>query len=339
MLVNRDEVETRYVVLPYMPLPTASEQIKWCTNTFISADLSETRQALAQYPAINITYSFIIKDPRDHRITGDQNRGLSFFNQLEKTLGNEWMLPYYPHMTRGYVLSDGQLAITSVGGHSYPYHEYCCVVNKTRIDYKAISTRTGDGSGVRLVTPFTDPHLWRQQSYVVPCFRAFIDPKFKYQDLGPNRFGGELKLTFRMAGESEKAMTYQFDGFDFIASGVNEDADKTYWSKRAQIPLSVDMNRRQANFAAKPARAHAYTPNAYLKGQTPITRAVYWLDYNDYVRQDYEFRGALMKGLGGETADHYLNTKTLHRLSSDMVTINYDLGVAQAETVLREVKA
>ena len=315
LLLNRDEIDEKYSVLPFLPLPRATEQITWVTNIFVSADLSERRNSLARYPAIRITYEFVITpDTRD------------WLDELITSAKNEWVLPYFPHMTFGRRLPSGQIIITSVGGHDYPYHKYCCVYSSARMIYKEITTTAGNSSDVRLSSPIGSGLFnSEQQLFVAPCFVAILHPVFSYNDVGPYRYGGSVKLTFRMTAESEQAMTYDVDDFDFINS--------------AQQPLSVSMNRRQLSFAPKPAPAHTYTPNVYRKNQTPKTRTTFWLNYDNFVRQDYQFRGAIMKRLGSQTADHYLNNQILHRISDDMVTIAYDLGRAKATTMLREVVA
>ena len=315
-MLHRDGIDSdKYSVLEVLPLPTATEELVWVTNIFIAADLTERRQSLANYPAISITYTFVLTP---------NNR--DFIADLVSRAHNEWVLVYLPHMTRGRVLANGQVAVVSAGGNSYPYHQYCCVFTSTDIYYLPITTNAGNSSDIVLVDPLPLSSFFVGQTvFVAPCFIAQISSKFNYSDVGPFRYGGRLKLTFRMSGESEEAMTYHVDDFDFIQA--------------VQSPLNIGVARRQSNFAARPSPAHVYTPHAYRQGQTPIVSATYWLNYDAYTRQDYNFRGAMMKRLGSLTADNYIDTTSLHRLSDDKIVINYDLGVAKASTSMRKVNA
>lgn len=313
MLLDRNDIEMKYSVLPYVPTAQATEELNWVTNIFVSADLTEQRTSLAQYPAMKVTYRLVVTP--DNRF---------WLNGLYGQDRNEWVLPYFPHLSTGRVLSGGQIVISSAGGHAYPYANYCCVYNQDHIVYREIFAQHGDGSDVLLLNPLTQFRTGTPV-FVAPCFTAFINPKISYRDLGPNRYGGSVNLQFRMTGESEKALNYHVDEFDFIEA--------------AQIPLNTNIARRQLSFAPQPAKAHAYTPNAYRENQTPMTRVTYWLDYDNFNRLDYTFRGAFMKRLGSFTAGNYLNSTTLHRIEDDKITINYDVGVAKAQVMMREVAA
>ena len=206
MLLDRSEIDDRYSVLPYVPLPQAVEELKWVTNIFVSADLTETRRSLADYPAITITYQVVLTP--DTRVWADS---------LYAVARNTWILPYYPHLTTGRVLRSGQLVVASPGGHSYPYHEYVCVYTNERMVYRKITTQSGDSTDINLINPVTDFQSG-QSVFVVPCFKANINSNLQYQDVGPYRYGGSVTLKFRMTGDSEQVMTYKVDEFDFISA-------------------------------------------------------------------------------------------------------------------------
>ena len=327
--VLRTEIDDQYSVLEYLPLPQAVETLKWVTNVFVAADLSETRRSLADYPAITISYSFVLQPKSDPKAS-------RFFEELASstTAKNVWVLPYFPHMTQGWILRDGGLAVTSVGGGNYPYDKYCCIYNRERMVYRKITSRTGNSSTIAFESghPITEFGVGATPNvFVVPCFLARIASSFNYSDVGVYRYGGKIMLSFRMLGDSERAMTYHVDDFDFVDA--------------LQAPLKVTMARRQANFAPPPAPANVYTPNVYMKNQTPIVNANYWLNYDNYTRQDYFFRGAMMKRLGSFTSDYYVSPRPVnsndsdikHRIEDDTVRISYDLGVAKATVRMRQL--
>ena len=280
MLVDRSEVPAKYSVLSVLPLPQAKEELKWTTNIFIAADLSEDRNALALYPSITITYNFILNSI---------NR--SFLKSLV-TAKNEWVIPYLPHATPATVISD-ELLVNSINGIYYPYHKYYLAITREAMVYRSITSPTRDGTMVML-TEMTDPPYFdlikKDTTFklVVPCFVAQLMPQVQYNDLGRCIDGSTVSLVFRMTGESEKAMTYAHDTFDFVNT--------------LQRPVQVQFKRHESSYAPAPAPAHAYTPYARARDEAEKISATYWLQYTDYIREDYLIRGYFMSGLGSNIA-------------------------------------
>ena len=306
-MLDRRAVPTEYDVLPAIPLPDGQETLTWVTNIFIASDLSETRTSLTPYPATTITYNFKLR-------CGVTN---SWLTNLP-TASNRWMLPYFPYLSYG-VVANGNLTFdTSI---HYPYASYLLTFRAGELRYYAITTTSGNSSDV-VVQGTADKPSGRV--VIVPCFEAVLNQSIKYTDQGRSSDGSIVSLMFRMSGGSERTMNYHVDDFDFVSA--------------VQRPATVEAMRRQVTYAPAPAPVHTYSPIAYKENQIPKTTVEYLFDsYRD--GSDYAFRGALMKRLGAQTADHYLTTDKLHRLQDDRVTITYNSRVAKASAVLREVTA
>ena len=310
MLFNRVEVPDQYTALSRMPLPTATEQLVWTTNIFISADLTEVRRPLSASPAITITYNFIL------------NCNSRQLLQSAVSDNNTWLIPYFPHHTRGANINGVAIPAT-INNRPYPYKDYWLCWNSSTFVYRAIDN-------LMLADPTTtnedyekvinSPAFW-----IAPCYTAVIDPSIGYADVGQFRDGSTIALKFRLTGDSETALVYQTDSFDFPNS--------------VKSPVQVEYIRNEATFMPPPAGIDTYRPHALMANSTPIINATYWLDYNDFQRDDYDFRGVFFKGQGANTAGHYYNNQTLHRLQDDIVNINYDRGLSQATLKLREVTA
>lgn len=313
MLINRQEVDPRYDVLTLLPLPDAKETLVWTTNIFIAADLSESRQPLSAYPAITIVYNF------------ELGCGQQSFLTSAITNTNKWLIPYMPHFARGN-LEGNELQLTSVSGDRYPYKDYCLVWNNHAMVYRQIAGMTD--STINLAEPAVSIPLYDTiinsgNFWVAPCFFAFIDPAISYTDVGPHRAESTIALKFRLTGDSEQALTYQSDDFDF--------------SDVIQTPINVQAKRNQVVFAPPPAPADSFSPYGRMPDTTPVIEAKYRLFYDDYLREDYGFRGIWFKGQGAYTAGHYTGDNHLYRLSDDMISIEYSWGVSVATARLREV--
>ena len=311
MLLERTAISQSYDVLPVIPLPDGVEELTWATNIFIAADLTETRVSLSPYPAIKITYNFKVNC---------QSR--SWLQSLPTSTNNYWQLIYFPYSSPA-TIRNGVLTIANEGGVFYPYQQFIAIYDRSHLSYYPVSSSTGTSETVVINTQHGTVVHPDGEVIVAPCFEALIAPNIKYQDLG-NLDGHTVSLTFRMSGPAERRMTYHVDSFDFVGA--------------VQRPLSVDARRHQSTYSPPPAPAHTYSPIARLENQVPKSNVTYWLDYHT-TRDDYAFRGSLMKGLGAATAGHYLTADNLHRLQDDKVSIRYGLRVAKASTVLREVSA
>ena len=320
MLVNRTAISDDYEILPLVPLPTATETLTWCTRIFIAADLSESRQSLADYPAITIEYEFVLKPSTQ-----------SFLESLP-TAKPYWVIPFYPHYTsatyipavlRGVIYGPfaRRLGFGSPATY-YPYGDYCVMYDRTQMIYFRTDNPPAGVSDLTLLDPL-QLFTFRQPTFVAPAFVAQIDPQVRYLDVGDCRWGSRVGLTFRMSAAAERALTYHVANFSFIAA--------------AESPLNVAVNRRQADFMPKPAPASAFTPVAYKANQVPIVNTSYFLTYHETTRDDYYFRGAMMRRLGGFTADNYLTSAKKHRLADDRVSIVYQDGRANASVSMREV--
>ena len=299
--IDRDAINEKYTVLTFIPQYEAQEELQWATNIFIASDLSETRRSLSQYPAISIRYSLNLQL---------DNRDFLFKVLSAEEIHNEWILPYFPHSTSA-SSSGGSLTIPSVDNITYPYHEYYLSYTRNKLVYKQVSDMS---------TEFSD----EEEIWVAPCYRAFIIPQLTTVDLGKCRWGHEVVLSFRMAGDSEKVMTYHSDSFDFHDT--------------VQIPVKTQQVRHQELFQYVPAMAHTNTPTAARQNQTPVVEAKYFLKYDDYYREDYPFRGVFMKGLGALTADSFVYEDLTHRLATDKLTIVYHQGYALATAMMRQVQ-
>ena len=320
LIVDRTAVPADYEVLPLVPLPTATETLTWCTRVFIAADLSESRQSLADYPAITIDYEFVLKPSTQ-----------SFLDTLSTAKPN-WLVPFFPHYTRATFIPAvlrGVIYGPFARRHSfgspaayYPYQTYCVVYDRTRMVYCLTGNPAPGDSDLVLSAPSTF-QPWTEPLFVAPAFVAQLQPQIRYVDVGDCRWGSRVGLTFRMSAEAEQALTYHVDDFDFISV--------------AETPLNVSADRRQADYMPKPAPAHAYVPVAYQEDQTPMINTSYFLTYHESVRDDYYFRGAMMRRLGGYTADNYITNTKQHRLADDTVAISYDLGRANAAVTMRQV--
>ena len=317
MLVDRTEIPAKYSVLSLLPLPQAKEELKWTTNIFIAADLSEDRNQLALYPSITITYNFILNSI---------NR--TFLESLVSAK-NEWVIPYLPHSTPA-TLVGNDLIVGSINGISYPYYKYYLAITREAMVYRSIDSPTGNGSSV-VLTELVDPPYFdlikKNVSYrlIAPCFVGQLMPQVQYTDLGRCIDGSTVSLVFRMTGESEKAMTYSVDNFDFLNS--------------LQRPISVQFKRQESSYAPAPAPAHVFAPYARKPDEAQKVSATYWLQYNDYERDDYIIRGYFMGGYGSRVSGHYIDKTKLHRIENDTLVINYDLRIAKAVATMREVAA
>lgn len=302
-MLNRDAIDDKYAVFDYLPTAFAREELKWTTNIFIASDLSETRVALADYPAITITFSWNLRAA---------NRELIDMIMNEKVT---WMIPYLPHLTDCSIVNDVAVPQT-IGGVTYPTSEHYLVFSRGHLVYREASDMN--------VSMF-DGIVNAVQSWVVPCFTAHIQPELSWMDVGKCRDGSQIDLTFRMTGDSEKALTYQSNEFSFFDA--------------LQTPLEVEASRRQKNYAPVPARSHVYVPFARKPTETPMVNCRYLLEYGPFVREEYAFRGYFMDIKGAAMADHFVNENTLHRLENDMITIEYQQGIAIASAIMREVAA
>ena len=309
MELDRTVIDDSYSVLPFIPAVPAKETLQWCTNIFISAVLSETRSALADYPAIMIVYTIVL--------TPDTR---AFVETLPETAKSDWVVPYFPHITSATQADDRSVTISSIEGSTYyPYDEFCVLYDYHNLVYCKVDKTTK-----AIIEPASLPRFGYPM-FAVPAFKAQITPMMEYQDVGAFRYGGELKLEFRMKASGERAMTYHVDDFDFATA--------------ANAPLAVKINRRQSNFTPKPSGAYAYRPVAYRAEQTVEIETTFFLCYNEKDRHDYPFRGVLMQGLGSRVARDYLGDGFVYRLADDKVDITYNQGHALAKTILRRVQS
>lgn len=303
-MLNRDAIDDKYSVFDYLPTAYATEELRWTTNIFIASDLSETRVALADYPAITITFSWNLRAA---------NRELIDMIMTEKK--TTWLIPYLPHLTDCDIVN-GKAVPQTIGGVTYPTSDHYLVFARGHLVYREATDMD--------VSMFDDivnaTELW-----VVPCFLAHIQPQLEWVDVGKCRDGSLIDLSFRMTGDSEKALTYQSNEFSFLTA--------------LQTPLEVEATRRQKNYAPIPARSHVYVPFARKASETPMVNCRYLLEYNQFTREEYAFRGYFMDIKGSAMADHFVNENTLHRLENDTITIEYQQGMAIATAIMREVVA
>ena len=316
-MVDREEIDSKYSVIPFIPQYGAKEQFKWATNIFIAADLSEDRMSLGPYPAITITYN----------VTLQQHNREFLFDLLSPTrLKDEWVVAYFPQGTRATVLPDGLggnvLSIGRIAGAPYPYGDYRLIYTRQQMIYQP-----HDDNPIPTIIPRNPPIELHpdQEIWVCPCFTGFIYPSLTTTDFGKCRYGHTVTLTFRMTAESEAKMNYEADSFDFYDA--------------LTVPLKTTINRKQQVFEYMPAPLHSYSPFSHTSTQTPIVEAQYFLHYDHAERQDYAFRGVFMKGLGAYTADNYVWPEVKHRLSTSSMTLTYDQGFCKAVAHMRQVPA
>ena len=304
-MIDREAIDMKYSVLEQMPTAFATEQLTWATNIFVAADLTEYRRSLAEFPAMVVTYNFNMRNFNRTLFTG--------IMEQEAT----WMLPYFPHLTNAGIVN-GVAVPTTVDSVTYPSAEHYLVFSRGHLVYRQASHMD--------VSAF-DGIMDAVQVWVVPCYEAVIMPRLSWIDRGECRDGSTMSLVFRMAGASEKALTFAYEGdepFDF------RDA--------LQTPLEVDAARHQRNYDPVPAGVYTYQPTARAADEATIVNCRYLLEYSPFKREDYAFKGTFMKGLGAFTADHYVSEDKLHRIEDDTIMIEYQQGMAIANVLMREVK-
>lgn len=315
ILVDRANIDSRYTIMPAMPLPTATETLEWVTRIFIASNLRENRTALAQYPAISIDYQFEVNLATRGWLTSLAEEAQA----PATTARNEWVLPYFPHGRRGIVASGNRLTARNIQDEinnispatNYPMGQYYLKYDRYRFFYDR--------------TPMTaSPFNVGDEVWVVPCFIAYINQNISLVDLGKCRYGHKVNLSFRMTGESERLMTYRVANFDFLDA--------------LQSPLDTKITRHSSSFNPRPAIPSVHTPVAYKERQQPTVAVKYWLEYDEFIRQEYAFRGYFMQHLGAFTAGHYVDNNKLHRLADDKLTIKYAQGALEATATMREVQ-
>ena len=302
-MLDRTAVDEKYSVLEQIPTIPVTERLVWATNIFVASNLKEYRRALTNYPATTLSYSFNLRNI---------NRTL-FTEIMEKKA--TWMLPYMPHITDCAIVN-GIAIPTTINGVTYPSAEYYLVFSRGHLVY-----RKADHMDVSAVDEFVDTEL-----LITPCHKAVIDPRLSWIDEGECRDGATMTLSFRMTGDSEKALTYDYtEEFDF------RDA--------LQRGIEVQAARHQRNYAPKPSGIYTYQPRARMADEAPMLACRYLLEFDEFTREDYAFKGKFMTGKGAFTADNYVNDDTLHRLEDDTITIEYQQGIAIALANMREVEA
>ena len=303
-MLDRTAIDTEYSVLEQMPTIPVTEQLVWCTNIFVAADLTEYRRALTDYPAMTLTYPFSLRNV---------NRTL-FTEILEKEA--TWIIPYMPYMTVCGVVN-GTAVPSTVNNISYPSADYYLVFSRGHMVYR--NANDMDVSAFDGITGAMD--VW-----VAPCYKAVIDPRLSWLDEGECRDGSTMTLSFRLTGGSEKQATYEYtDEFDFRDS--------------LQRGLEVTAARHQRNYAPKPSGIYTYQPRARMADEATMIDCRYLLEFHDGDREDYYFKGKFMAGKGSATADNYVEDGTLHRIEDDAMMIEYQQGIAIATIKMREVAA
>ena len=303
-MLDRSVIDDKYSVLEQIPTIPVVEQLTWTTNIFVASDLTEYRQSLTDYPATLVTYNFNLRNV---------NRTL-FTTILDKK--STWIIPYMPQMTRCGIVSD-QAIPTTISGVDYPRAQYYLVFSRGHLVYR-------DASDMDVST--FDGIINATQAWVAPCHEAVIEPRLSWVDEGECRDGSNLSLSFRLAGDSEKALTYEYnEEFDF------RDA--------LQRGIEHFAARHQRNYAPPPSAVYTYQPRARMADEATTLDCRYLLEYDDVTREDYGFKGKFMTGKGAATADNYVEENKLHRLENDIITIEYQQGIAIATATMREVSA
>ena len=303
-MLDRTAIDDKYSVLDQIPTIPVVERLTWATNIFVAADLTEYRRSLKDSPSIVLNYNFFLRNI---------NRTL-FTEILERKA--TWMIPYMPHVTDCAIVND--IAIpTEISEASYPSADYYLIFARGHLVYRSASYMN--------VSTF-DGITKASQLWCAPAYTAVIDPRLSWIDEGKCRDGSEMMLSFRLTGDSEKALTYEYsDAFDFQDS--------------LQRGIEVTAARNQRNFAPTPSGIYTYKPKARLADEATILDCRYLLEYDEYVREDYKFKGRFMSGKGSFTADNYVQDDKLHRLQDGVLEIEYQQGMAIALARMREVKA
>lgn len=321
MLLDRSEVPTQYDTLEVIPLENVSEKLEWTTNIFIAADLSEIRAPLSASPAMTIKYNFNLRCSTRP------------FLQRLVTSKQRWLIPYLPHLTRGFTTpfhpllsGGGEVFAVGINNNYYPYKDYYAVWNRQAISYRATHGTTGESlplvnnfASIPIFDSITSGDYW-----IAPAVVAIVKPQISYQDLGQYMDGSTITLEFRLTGQSEVGLTYEYDTFDFV------DNVERPVSRQVMLPHTV--------YAPAPAQAHAHVAHARTREQALMSDVTYYLNYDDYHRDDYTFRGYWFKALGSFTAGNYADKTIKHRLANDMITLNYKNGVCKANCKLRQVE-
>jgi len=304
MRLDRTAVPDKYSVLDTIPTIPVVEQLTWATNIFVASDLTEYRRALTDYPATTVTYNFFLRNI--HRTL--------FTEIMEKQA--TWMIPYMPHITECGIVN-GVAIPTTINSVTYPRAQYYLVLSRGHLIY-----RDASDMDVSMFDGITEAI----QSWIIPCHAAVIVPRLSWVDEGECRDGSNMSLSFRMTGDAEKALTYEFnEEFDFRDS--------------LQRGIEVQAARHQRDYAPVPSSIYTYQPRARMADEAPILACRYLLDFDDFTREDYAFKGKFMTGKGAATASNYVDDDTLHRLQDDTILIEYQQGIVIAMANMRQVAA
>ena len=302
-MLDRTAIDPKYSVLDHIPRST-QEQLRWYTNIFVAADLTEYRSSLTDYPSITVTYNFLVRNV---------NRTL-FTEMMDKEA--TWMLPYFPNLMELAIVNN-QAVPQTIGNVTYPTADYYLVYTRGHFVYREANDLD--------VSAF-DEIAKAEQSWIAPCYEAVINPRLSWVDVGECRDGSEMQLSFRFKGESEKALTHSFsDEFDF------QDA--------LQTPVSKEESRHQKNYEPHVSGIYTYQPRARMADEAQVSDCKYLLEFNPFLREDYMFKGIFMDGKGSATAGNYVSEDELHRIEDDTIMLEYSQGAVIASVLMRKVEA
>ena len=314
MYVNRDSVPSQYHVLQQMPVPPIMETLTWQTKTFISADLSERRDAWIKVPAIVVNYNFVY------------NRNTVALRNAALNDDLLWLIPYYPHMTLARE-ENGILKPSFVANYKYGEFAAYIYLRGNLLSYRSIDPTNYDYQD-------TEPPRWHEmyraidnqlEVWIMPCWLAYIDRNINYQDVGRCRDGDKMTLSFRLLSTSEVKQYYELT--------------PPYAFPRETLvsPYTVTRSRHQTMISNKQTIPYVYQPVSQQPANAQTLAVKYYLRYGDDIRDDYEFRGAFNWARGGEVSQDWLDDQSYWRLADDKISIEYQRAFAVASCNLRKV--
>ena len=311
MAVERSEIPSTVPVITNQPVTPITEKIVWKTRIFQSADGIETRTPTLPFPNYEITYNFLI----------DLNNKPMIDSILQAAETVTWGVPLF------YQLVQLPSSFTVRRSPFFPLHRFICLVCPTagNIVYKELADGH-DRQSARLSYkhPLTAAQLALldvDDLFVCPYVEAELAPEISVSLVGESREGDTARLVWRWRGEYEAALNYTAN-FNFLQS--------------AQSPVTITNKAPQVDFKDEFTQVERYKPEAVPVESGRRTNVKYYLDTSNR-RDDYLFRGAMLRLQGGVTAERLLFNTSRHRLFGGKISISYEQTIAEGMMSVKEV--
>ena len=209
----------------------------------------------------------------------------------------------------------------------FPVHNFVALVHPTagNIVYKRVfGGMLPQASTLAFRRPLTASQralLDPDDVWMCPVVEADLAAEVSTNNVGQSREGDTIAMTWRWLGEYEEALGYR-ETFSYVGS--------------AQSPVNTTRLSPQVDFNDEFSKVERYKPDAVPVASGVRSRVSYFLDTSEN-RDDYFFRGSMIRLQGGVTAEPLLYDTVLHRLAGDLVTISYDQQIAIANMNVKEV--